>query len=69
VRRKQDPMQLGRGNVPGALSKAPPCYHSFLDSLRHDHECRIAISASPPGVYPAVEFQDGDLRTKRSMVT
>ena len=31
--------------------------------------CRIVISASPPGVYPAVEFQDGDLRTKSSMVT
>ena len=31
--------------------------------------CRIVIPASPPGVYPAVEFQDGDLRTKSSMVT
>jgi len=31
--------------------------------------CRIAIAASPPGVYPAVEFQDGDLRTKNLMVT
>ena len=32
-------------------------------------KCRIVIPASPPGVYPAVEFQDGDLRTKSSMVT
>ena len=31
--------------------------------------CRIVIPASPPWVYPAVEFQDGDLRTKSSMVT
>jgi hypothetical protein len=31
--------------------------------------CQIAIMASPPGVYPAVEFQDGDLRTKSLMVT
>ena len=31
--------------------------------------CRIAIPASPPGVYPVIEFQDGDLRTKSSMVT
>ena len=31
--------------------------------------CRIVIPASPPGVYPAVEFQDGDLRTKSSIVT
>ena len=31
--------------------------------------CRIAIPASPPGVYPAVEFQEGVLRTKSLMVT
>ena len=30
--------------------------------------CRIVIPASPPGVYPVVEFQDGDLRTKSLMV-
>ena len=34
-----------------------------------DGDCWIAIPASPPGVYPAVEFHDGDLRTKSSMVT
>ena len=32
-------------------------------------DCRIVILASPLGVYPAVEFLDGDLRTKSSMVT
>ena len=32
------------------------------------NSCRIAIPASPPRVYPAVEFQDGDLRIKSSMV-
>ena len=32
-------------------------------------DCRLAIPASPPGVYPAVEFQEGVLRTKSLMVT
>ena len=36
---------------------------------RHQGSCQIAIPASPPGVYPVVELQDGDLRTKSSMVT
>ena len=31
--------------------------------------CRIVIPTSPPGVYPTVEFQDGDLKTKSLMVT
>jgi hypothetical protein len=35
VRRKQGPMLLGRGNIPGALSKAPKCNPGILHSLRH----------------------------------
>jgi len=33
--KKAGPIAIGRGNIPGALSKAPPCYPCFLDSLRH----------------------------------
>jgi hypothetical protein len=39
------------------------------DKKDPDRFCRIAILVSPPRVYPAVEFQDGDLRTKSSIVT
>ena len=35
VLRKQGPRLLGRGNIPGALSKAPPCNLRNLNSLRH----------------------------------
>ena len=33
--RKQGPKLLGRGNIPGALSKAPPCNLRNFNSLRH----------------------------------
>ena len=33
--RKQGLKLLGRGNIPGALSKAPPCNPRNLNSLRH----------------------------------
>ena len=35
VLRKQGQKILGRGNIPGALSKAPPCNPGNLNSLRH----------------------------------
>ena len=44
--------------------KSDPAANDWVDGA-----CRIVIPASPPGVYPAVEFQDGDLRIKSSMVT
>jgi len=40
-----------------------------LESPTWRANCWIVIPASPPGVYPVVEFQDGDLTTKSSMVT
>ena len=43
--------------------------YSIVVSTKDESDCRIVIPGSPPGVYPAVEFQDGDLRTKSSMVT
>ena len=55
----EDHYHPGKGNVVAdALSRKVHC-----------NFCRIAIPASPPEVYPAVEFQDGDLRTKSLMVT
>ena len=35
VQRKQGPKLLGRGNIPGALSKAPSCNPGILYFLRH----------------------------------
>ena len=35
VPRKQGPRLLRRGNIPGALSKAPPCTLRNFNSLRH----------------------------------
>ena len=50
------------------LPNTDPAWHVGFEKFIK-HTCRIAIPASPPGVHPAVEFQDGDLRTKSSMVT
>ena len=47
------------------------CYKSRIYRVKKNiwvTWCRIDIPASPPGMYPAVEFQDGDLRTKSLMV-
>jgi hypothetical protein len=42
VLRKQGPRLLGRGNIPGALSKAPPCNLRNLNSLRHGYHVACA---------------------------
>ena len=51
-------------DVQRSLKKGRPLSPSRLMNL-----LKIVILASPPGVYPVVEFQDGDLKTKSSMVT
>ena len=44
-------------------------HHMSPESPTWRANCRIADPSSPPGEYLAVEFQDGDLRTKTLMVT